>query len=134
MVALELRKVGLPRVDYEAKRNVGGIAIGVEPDETPPVSVAWIVSEDLYDEGQQAMDRLLSPSEHHRPQQERLDELFFSSRYGYGDQVRRIMATAIHGILVSAGFDAQVREDDTHPGTTVDVFDWAESSSMIRRN
>ncbi|WP_433711107.1 hypothetical protein ACQP2U_33320 [Nocardia sp. CA-084685] len=129
LVAHELRKVGLPFLDREPKRDEGGIALGAGFDDTPHVSVAWVVSGDLNDEAQQSMESLLSPSEYRRPVQERLDELFSSSsRYGYRDQVRRIMATAIHEILLSGGFDARVRMDDTHPGMTVDVFDPAEPS------
>ncbi|WP_327118911.1 hypothetical protein OHB12_11820 [Nocardia sp. NBC_01730] len=129
LVAQELRKVGLPFLDREPECDAGGIVLGAEFDDTPHVSVAWVVSGDLQDEAKQSMESLLSPSEDHRPVQERLDELFSSSsRHGYRDQVRRIMATAIHEILLSGGFDARVRLDDTHPGTTVDVFDRAEPS------
>ncbi|MFQ6329848.1 hypothetical protein ACLMAL_27440 [Nocardia sp. CWNU-33] len=128
LVADELRKVGLPFLDHEsfhsAFRGTGGIALGAGFDDTPHVTAAWVVSGDLSDEAEQVSASLFSPSEDHRPMDERLDELFSSSsRYGYRDQVRRIMAAAIHEILLLGGFDARVRMDDTHPGMIVDVFD-----------
>lgn len=127
LVTDELRKVGLPFLDHEsfdsAFRGAGGIALSVVFEDAPHVSVAWVVSGDLSDEAEHSRASLFSPSEDHRPLEERLDELFSSSsRHGYRDQVRRIMATAIHEILLSGGFDARVRMDDTHPGMTVDVF------------
>lgn len=129
----ELRKVGLPFLNHESFRGAGGISLGIRFGGTPHVSVAWVVSGDLFEEAERSMVSLLSPSEHHRPQEQRLDELFSpSSRYGYCDHVRRIVATAIHEILLSGGFNARVRMDDTHPGTIVDVVGKAGQATDTR--
>ncbi len=57
-----------------------------------------------------------------------LDELFSSSPYAYRDRIRRIMATAIHEILLGAGFDARLIADDYVPNTNVEVFDRTAAS------
>lgn len=91
------------------------------------MSVSWIASHTLNKEASRAQMRLM-PENDPRPLEQRLDELFSSSPYAYRDQVRRIMATAIHEILLAAGFDARLIADDYVPNTNVEVFDRTAAS------